>query len=446
MQHVRSLFGRALVISLVASFALTAGAQGQRVQIEFWHGLTAANADLIEGFAARFNESQDRYQVNASYRGTYPETMVSSVAAYRAGNAPHIVQIFEVGTATMMAAGQAIVPVYQVFERAGVPFDPSVYLPAVRGYYSLPDGRMASMPFNSSTAIMWINDDAFRAAGLDPEEPITTWDELRAAANAVVQSGASTCGFSTAWPTWVQFEQFSAIHDVPFATRANGFEGMDAELRINSPLHVRHVQTLVDMQAEGSFTYGGRDSTADALFPSGECAILHGSSGLLARVLREATFDWSVQMLPYYDDVPGAPLNSVIGGASFWVFNAPGRTDEEYRAIAEFFNFLAQPEIVEEYHKRSGFLPIVFGVFEELEAEGFYAENPGRDIPYLQLNRAEPTENSKGFRLGNMPEIRNIIQEEIERAFQGEQSAQQALDNAVARGNTVLRAFERANR
>jgi sn-glycerol 3-phosphate transport system substrate-binding protein len=441
---VRSARGMALIALALVLFVGTA--QAQRIQIEFWHGLTAANGELIEGYAQQFNESQDRFHVNASFRGTYPETMVSSVAAFRAGNAPHIVQIFEVGTATMMAAGPAIVPVYEVFERAGVPFDPEVYLPAVRGYYSTPDGRMVSMPFNSSTAIMWINNDAFRAAGLDPDEPITTWDDLRAKANAVVESGAAPCGFSTAWPTWVQFEQFSAIHDVPFSTRANGFEGMDAELMINSPLHVRHVQMLIDMQAEGSFTYGGRDSAADAIFPSGECAILHGSSGLLARVLREATFDWSVQMLPYYDDVPGAPLNSVIGGASFWVFNAPGRTDEEFRGVAEFFNFLAQPEIVVDYHKRSGFLPIVFGVFEGLEAEGFYAENPGRDIPYLQLNRAEPTENSKGFRLGNMPEIRNIIQEEIERAFQGEQTAQQALDNAVARGNTVLRAFERANR
>jgi sn-glycerol 3-phosphate transport system substrate-binding protein len=450
MNEHRSIVRRrgALVwaLSLITAAVLTTTAYAQPVEVEFWHGLTAANGELLEGYVAEFNASQDQYQVNASFRGTYPDTMVAAIAAARAGNAPHIVQMFEVGTATLMAAGPAIMPVYQLFEDTGVPFDPEIYLPSVRGYYSLPDGRMMSMPFNSSTAIMWINHEAFEAAGLDPAAPLETWDDVRAAANAIVDSGAANCGFTTAWPTWVQFEQFSAIHDVPFATRANGFEGLDAELMIDSDLHVRHLQMLIDMQAEGSFTYGGRDSAADALFGSGECAIVQGSSGLLARVLREAEFDWSVQMLPYYDDVEGAPLNSIIGGASFWVFTAPGRTTEEYAAVAEFFNFMSQPEMVVRYHQESGYLPIVFGVFEQLEAEGFYDENPGRDIPYLQLTRAEPTENSRGLRLGNLPEIRNIIQEEIEAAFQGQQTAEQALATAVERGNVVLRAFERANR
>ncbi|MBA2667773.1 MAG: sn-glycerol-3-phosphate ABC transporter substrate-binding protein UgpB [Trueperaceae bacterium] len=434
-----------LAICLLSPLLLFTVAQAQ-VEVEFWHAFTGVNAELLEGYVADFNESQDEYQVNPSFRGSYPETMVAAISAFRAGNAPHIVQMFEVGTATMMAAGEAILPVHQLFEQTGVAFDPEIYLPAVRSYYSLPDGRMMSMPFNSSTAVMWINEDAFRDAGLDPEVQLETWDDVRAAATAIVEADAATCGFSMAWPTWTQYEQFSAIHDVPFATRANGFEGLDAELMINSDLHVRHLQTLIDMQADGAFTYGGRDAAGDALFPSGECAILQGSSGLLARVLREAEFDWSVQMLPHYDDVEGAPLNSVIGGASFWVMQAPGRTDEEYTAVANFFNYLARPEVIRDWHLQSGNLPIVFGVFDELQAEGYYDENPGRDIPYEQLTRATPTENSRGFRLGNLPEIRNIIQEEIERAFQGEQGAQQALDTAVERGNAVLRAFERANR
>jgi sn-glycerol 3-phosphate transport system substrate-binding protein len=434
-----------LIIILSSLFLLSA--QAQRVEVEFWYGLTQPLGGVLEDIVQDFNASQDRYTVTPVFRGAYPETMQAAIAASRAGNAPHIVQMFEVGTATMMAAGPAIKPVYQLFEETGIDFDPDIYIPAIRGYYSLPDGRMMSMPFNSSTAVMWVNNDALRGAGLDPETvSLETWDEVREVARQVVDSGAASCGFTTAWPTWTQFEQFSAIHDVPLATQANGMEGLDAELMINSELHVRHVQTLIDMQAEGSFTYGGRDSAADALFPSGECAILHGSSGLLARVLSEAEFDWAVHMLPYYDDVPGAPLNSIIGGASFWVMTAPGRTDEEYRAVAEFFNFISTVEIVERWHVQSGFLPIRFGVFEQLLEDGYYDENPGRDTPYLQLTRSEPTENSRGLRLGNMPEIRNIIQEEVELALQGQQTAQQALDRAVERGNTVLRAFERANR
>jgi sn-glycerol 3-phosphate transport system substrate-binding protein len=272
--------------------------------------------------------------------------MVAAIAAFRAGHAPHVVQMFEVGTATMMAARGAVKPVHELMREAAVPFDPSAYVPAIRGYYSLPDGRMMSMPFNSSTAIMFYSTDAFQRAGLDPEKPPRTWAELRAAARRIRATNAAPCGFSTAWPTWTQFEQFSAIHNIPLATKANGMEGMDAELRINSPLHVRHVQTLIDMQKEGSFKYGGRDAAADAIFPSGECAILHASSGVRARIVRDAKFKWAAAMLPYYDDVAGAPKNSIIGGASFWVMTAPRRTAEEYKGVAEFFRFLGRPEVV----------------------------------------------------------------------------------------------------
>jgi sn-glycerol 3-phosphate transport system substrate-binding protein len=331
-------------------------------------------------------------------------------------------------------------------KETGVAFDPAAYLPSVAGYYSLPDGRMMAMPFNSSTTIMFYNKDAFKKAGLDPNKPPQTWADLRAAAQKIRAANASPCGFTTAWPTWAQFEQFSAIHNVPLATKANGLAGLDAELKINSPLHVRHVQTLIDMQKEGSFKYGGRDAAGDALFPSGECAIIHASSGLRARIAREAKFEWGAAMLPYYQGTPDAPKNSIIGGAAFWVMTSPTRKSEEYKAVAEFFRFISRPEVVAKWHTDTGFLPVTFAGYERVKASGFYQQNPGTDIPFLQMTRTPTTENSKGLRLGNMPEIRNIIQEELEKAFQGQQTAQQALDNAVQRGNVVLRNFERANR
>jgi sn-glycerol 3-phosphate transport system substrate-binding protein len=436
-----------VVAVLLASLAGPATAQAQqRVQVDFWHGLAQPLGGILEKIVADFNASQATYQVNPSFKGSYPDTMVAAIAAFRAGNAPHVVQMFEVGTATMMSARGAIKPVHELMREAGVPFDPDVYVPAVKGYYSLPDGRMMAMPFNSSTAIMWYNKDAFQKAGLDPGKPPRTWPELREAARKIKAAGATPCAFTTAWPTWTQFEQFSAVHDVPYATRANGMGGLDAELKINSPLHIRHVQTLVEMQKEGTFKYGGRDAAGDALFPSGECAIIHASSGLRARIVREAKFSWAAAMLPHYPEAAGAPKNSIIGGAAFWVMTAPSRKPEEYKAVAEFFRFIGQPEVVARWHTETGFLPITSPGYERAKAAGYYQQNPGADIPILQLTRTQPTENSRGLRLGNLPEIRNIIQEELERAFQGQQGAQQALDGAVQRGNAVLRAFERANR
>ncbi len=411
------------------------------MSVDFWYGLGKPLGDILENVVTDFNNSQDKDWVNAVYKGGYPDTMNAAIAAFRAGKAPHIVQMFEVGTATMMAAKGATKPVYELAKETGWQLDPNIYIPAVRGYYSEGD-NMISMPLNSSTPILYYNIDAFKKAGLDPTKPPKTWAETRAAAKKLVDSGAAKCGFTFEWPTWTQLENFSAIHNVPLATQANGMKGLDAELKFNSPLHVRHLQTLMDMQKEGSFKYGGRDGNATALFPSGECAMIHASSAARARIKRDSKFEWGVAPLPYYEDVPGAPLNSIIGGASLWVMNSPGRTPDEYKAIAEFFRYISQPEVDAQWHQQTGYLPITHAGNDQTKAAGFYEKNPGADVPYQQLTRSQPTENSLGLRLGNMPEIRVIVYEEWEKAFQGQQTAQEAMDSAVKRGNQVLRKFE----
>ncbi len=413
-----------------------------RTQIEFWHALRGPLGESLEGIVSRFNASQSRFMVNAAFKGSYPETMVAAIAAFRAGNAPHIVQMFEVGTATMMSAKGAIKPVYELMKEAGVPFDPAVYLPAVRGYYSSVDGKMVGMPFNSSTPVLWYNKDAFRKAGLNPDNPPKTWAQLREMAQKIRATNAAACGFTTAWPTWIQFETFGALHDVPFATRANGFEGFDAELTVNSPLYVRHLQFLMDMLKEGTFKYGGRDAAGDSLFPTGECAMVTASSALYGRVSREAKFDWGIAYLPYYDDVAGAPKNSIIGGAAFWVMTAPRRTADEYRGVAEFFRFIGSAEEAAKWHEETGYVPITYTGMQLASASGYYQRFPWAELPIKQLTRTIPTKNSKGVRLGNMPEIRVVLYEELEKAFQGQQTAKQALDSAVRRSNEILRRFQ----
>ncbi len=444
--HATSRLFRSFLATLLVVFAIGSISQAQPIEIQFWYALTGPLGEHTLAQVEDFNASQDRFRVVADFTGTYDETMVAAIAAFRAGTAPHIVQMFEVGTATMMYSG-AIKPVHELFEMTGVPFDPDVFLPAVAGYYSLPDGSMMSMPFNSSTAVMWVNDDALAAAGIDPATvSLGTWEEVFEVAQQVVDEGGADCGISFAWPTWTQYEQFSAVHDVPLASLSNGMEGLGAEMMVNSELHVQHLQNLVDARQSGAFMYGGRGNAGDGLFVSGECAIVQGSSALVARVEREAEFDWTIHMLPYYEGTPGAPINSVIGGASLWVMDRADRPDEEWEGIAEFFAFLASIEQAEKWHVDTGYLPIRFGIFERLMEEGFYDDKPALRIPYEQLTRGTPTANSSGIRLGNLPQIRAIIEEEIELAFEGQQTPQQALDTAVERSNVVLRAFERAQR
>jgi sn-glycerol 3-phosphate transport system substrate-binding protein len=442
MRFAKTLAAAAMTALLGSSLA---AAQTPPVQIEFWHGLTQPLGGMLEQIVTDFNASQSGYKVNASFKGQYPEVMTAAIAAFRAGNAPGVVQMFEVGTATMMAAKGAVKPVYELMQESGLPFDPNAFVPAVKGYYSTPDGKMLSMPFNSSTTIMFYNKDAFTKAGLDAAKPPVTWPETIEAAKKLKAAGIE-CPLTSAWPTWTQLENFSAIHNVPLATKVNGMAGLDTELKFNSPLHVKHIQNLLDMQKAGLFKYGGRDGAGDALFASGECAMIHGSSGLRGRLVKEAKYAWGAAPLPYWPDAKDAPKNSILGGASFWVLKSPTRKSEEYKGIAEFFNYINKPEVAAKWSMDTGYVPVTTAAFEIIKKSGYYDKNPGADIAYLQMTRTEPTDNSKGLRLGNMPEIRNIMQEELEKALQGQQTAQQALDAAVERGNVVLRNFERTNK
>ncbi|MCC5979518.1 MAG: sn-glycerol-3-phosphate ABC transporter substrate-binding protein UgpB [Salinarimonas sp.] len=440
MTFTRTLLAASTAMILVAG---ATHAQAQPVEIDFWHAMGGELGDRTQDVVDGFNESQEEFRVNAVYRGNYTETMTSAIAAFRARQQPHLVQVFEVGTASMMAAEGAIFPVYRLMEEHGRDWDPSAYLPSVVGYYADPDGNMLSMPFNSSTPVMYYNRDAMEAAGLDPNTPPTTWGELIDMSRAIIDTGAAECGFTTGWQSWVQLENFSALHNVPFATNANGFEGLDTEFRFNSDLHVRHIANMKEWQDEDVFRYGGRRSDPAPLFYNGECAFYMNSSAAQAGVAANTDFEFGVGMLPYYDDVEGAPQNSIIGGATLWVLN--GHTDEEYAAVAAFFDYLSEAEVQADWHQVTGYLPITMASFELSQEQGFYEVNPGTDTSILQMTLNEPTEHSRGLRLGNFVQIRDVINEELEEVWSGNKSAQEALDDAARRSNDLLRQFEADN-
>jgi sn-glycerol 3-phosphate transport system substrate-binding protein len=437
---------------LLAASAATAFAAATRsraadpVKIAWWHAMTATNGEALNKLVAEFNASQTDVVVEPAYKGVYADVLNATIAAYRAGQAPHIAQIFEVGTGTMLNAGKATKQIWQLSEETGFKIDPATYIPAVRGYYSLPDGRLASVPFNSSTTVMWINKDAFKAAGLDPETPPETWPQVIEAARALKAKNAVEIPVSTGWPCWIHLEQFSAIHNLVYATRADGFEGLDAELKINSPAHVGQIQRLVDMQNEGLFQYAGRGDAVENVFTAGKIGISFESSGDRGLYTRSCKFAFAAAMLPWDPALIKAPNNSIIGGASLWAMTAPDRTAAEYAGVARFLAFLATPEKSAQWHEGTGYVPVTIAGYELAKQQGWYEKNPGTDLPIKQLTRGTVTENSRGFRLGRMAELRNIIEEEMEGALGGKQTAQMAMDNAVARGNKVLRDFERAAR
>jgi len=430
------------ILAAALGVAFAAPAQAQ-VEIQWWHSMGGALGEALNGLANKFNAGQKDYKVVATFKGSYPESMTAAIAAFRAGSGPHLLQVFEVGTATMMAAKGAIVPVATVMRNANEPFDPKAYLPTVTGYYSDQKGNMLSFPFNSSTVMFYVNKDAFKKAGLDPNKAPKTWKEVVAAAEKLKAAGQQ-CVYTTSWPSWMHIENFSAWHNVPIGTKENGFGGLDTQFAVNSPLHVRHISMLADMSKKGLFTYAGRTNQGDAKFSSGECAMFSGSTGAQAGIRKAGKFDWSINFIPYHDDVRGAPQNSIIGGASVWIMG--GKKAEEYKGVAKFMAFLSQPEIQMGWHTTTGYVPITQAAYEMTKKSGFYEKDPGAELAVKQLTNKSPTANSKGLRFGNFVQGRTVIEEELENVFSGKKEAKAALDDAVRRGNEILRQFEAANK
>ncbi len=434
---------RILLALVGAALGAWTGLAQAAIEIQWWHAMGGALGDKLNEIAAGFNKSQPAYKLVPVHKGNYTETMTAGIAAFRSGKAPHILQVFEVGTATMMGAKGAIKPVYKLMAEAGEPFEPKDYLPTVTGYYTTADGKMLSLPFNSSTPILYYNKEAFRRAGLDPEKPPKTWPEVAAAAKKA-QAAGYPCGFTTAWQSWVQIENFSAWHNVPIGTRANGFEGLDTEFTFNSPLHVRHIGMLANWQKSKIFDYGGRRGASQAKFTSGQSVMYTPSTAGYAGITRTPKYPFGTGMLPYWQDVPGAPQNTIIGGATLWVMT--GHSAEAYKGVAKFFSYLSSPEVQADWHQFTGYLPITKAAYALTKKQGYYKKNPGTETALLQMTRAAPTDNSRGLRFGSFVQIRDIINEELEAVWGGKKTAKQGLDAAVRRGNVLLRKFERTYR
>src|SRR5690606_1505685 len=416
------------------------GAAHAATDINFWHSMQGALGERFDALVDEFNKSQSDYVVHAVYKGTYGESMNAVIAAFRGGNAPDILQVFEVGTATMMYAKGAIQPIQEMSEQAGDPINPADFLGAVASYYSSPEGKLVSMPFNSSTPVFYYNKDAFKKAGLDADNPPKTWEEVAEAGKKLRAAGLE-CGYTTSWPSWIQLETFGAWHNTPYASQDNGFGGLDARLQIDKPLFVRHLTFLSDMAKEGTFTYGGRGDASNALFTSGKCGMFTGSSGNRANIIKTGNFEFGTSSLPYYDDVAGAPQNSIIGGASLWAFAK--KSPAVYKCVAKSLKFISNHEQAAQWHQGTGYVPVTKAGFELTKQSGFYEKNPGSDVAVKQLD-ATTTENSRGIRLGYLPQIRDIEDGVMEEIFSGKVEPEAGLKDIVKRSDELLSRFQKS--
>ncbi|HET9734549.1 MAG TPA: sn-glycerol-3-phosphate ABC transporter substrate-binding protein UgpB [Burkholderiales bacterium] len=430
---------RILLVAL--GVALTCGARAA-TEIELWHAMRGPAGAELDALVRRFNASQREVRMKAVYQGGYDQTYSRALAAHFERKGPHLVQVVEAGNASLMAWRGAVKPAWEVLAEAGVKLNTADLVPAVASYFSDGSGRLLALPFNAATPILYYNKEAFRRSGLDPEKPPRTWYEMVRTLGTLIDSGMA-CGYATAWPAWVLLENMSLWHNQEFATNGNGVGGADARFAFNTHVMMRFIAMLSSWSKAGYFTYTGRGEEAEARFAAGECAVLTTSSAAQERIARDAKFAIGASHLPYYDDVPGAPQNTVPGGAGLWAFG--GKKPAEYRAVAKFFSFLLQAGEQARWHQRTGYLPVTRQAYELSRKAGYYRERPGQEIALRQLVAA-PTRDSRGIRLGDYRWIRAILDEELEAVWAQARTPKDALDRAVERGNEMLQRFESSNR
>src|SRR5712691_8261224 len=432
--------------ALVVAFAvLLAGAPAHaqgRTEIHWWHAMTGQLGEALVTLAKQFNESQGEYEIKPLNKGSYPETLTAAIAAYRQKNPPHLVQVFEVGTQTMMLSG-AVYPVWELMRDNEVKIDWNDFIKPVVGYYTK-DGKLYSMPFNSSTPIFYYNKDTFKKAGLDPEKPPKTWQDVEASSKKVIAAGAAKCGFSTGWPSWTMVENMHATHDQPFASKHNGFDGVEGvELLINKEFGQKHVGALAGWQKDNIYSYGGRQGTADPKFVNGECAMYIQSSALIGGFTKGIKFQWGTGQLPFWGP-PYTKATSIIGGATLWVMK--GKPATENRGTAKFLKFISEPNQQMWWHVTTGYLAISNTAVKNLEAGYHFKKFPDQYTAFAELTKGKATANSQGLRLGNFVQIRDVIEAEMENIFAGKKTTKQGLDDAVAKSNEILKEFAAANK
>lgn len=408
-----------------------------RIQITFWTAYSGQLGSDIQHIVNQFNASQTKYEVKAVYKGTYPEVLSATIAAYRAHQAPNITMVFDVGTATMMDSSGVYVPVYKLMAQNHIPFATSNFIGAAGSYYETASGKLDSMPFASSTPVLYYNKAML--ASIRAKVP-TTWTQMGTVGQGLVSHGTAKNGFTIGWPDWTQFEQFAVWNNYHYATHHNGYTAIKGvKLLINTPPFVNHIAQLASWQKSGVFTYDGRESTPATLFIDGKVGMYIDSSGEYSAIASGAKFAFGEAPLPYVAGAAGAPHNTVVGGNSLWVMS--GNPAATYPADAAFLHFLMSGPVQAYWATHTGYVAVTNAGVAQLTNNGYYQAHPDAKVAINELTNKPANSWTRGIRLGNLPQIRNIENAAITAVFAGRESAQTALNAAETQGNAVLANF-----
>ncbi len=430
------------IVATLAAFAVAAmgtAAHAEKIKFDYWYGLSGDLGATLAETCTRFNASQDKYEAVCTGYDGYELVVQSAIAAFRAGQAPTILQSFDAGTADLMMSGE-FYPVQKMMADFNIDIDWDNYFPGIKNYYSSSKGELFSMPFNSSTPVMYYNVADLAKAGVKAPE---TWEDFEAALKAVKAADPARCAYGYEPSVWIDLEQFSAIHNIGIATNNNGYDGMDTQFTYNTTLHVKHMENIQRWITEGlaEVKTAATGMTSQDAFAQNQCAFYFGSIASHSSVHLKGVegLTWDVAMLPMMAGMERH--NSVVGGASLWVLS--GKSEDEYRGAAEYMKFLATAESEKWWVSNTGYIPVTQSAFKQLTDEGFYAAAPykGREVAIASLTASEVGPLTRGYRLGSMIQTRAEWLSEVQAALNGQKTMQEALDTAVERSNAMLTKF-----
>lgn len=416
-------------------FAVSTGAHAA-TEITFWHAMGGQLGETVNAIAKDFNASQDEVVLTPVYKGSYEETMTAGIAAFRAGEAPHIIQIFDAGAATIINAKGAVLPVAELLNTYGKSFNAEDYIAGVRYFYADAEGEMIGMPFNSSTPVLYYNKAALEEAGVTPPQ---TWEEFQEIAPKLKEAGYIP--LSQSHTPWIFSENFHSRHNLQMANAENGFDGVATQIMYNNEHMVAHFSALKGWLDAGLYGYyGTKWGDNQKPFIDQEVAMWLGSSGSFGGLKAAAQFDFGTTFLPYWASVVDQGQRTFIGGAA--LFAMAGHPDEDYEAVAKFFEYLTLPETQVFWHKETGYVPITQAAYALAKEQGYYDEQPDAEVGIQQLS-LDGGEWTRGYRLGYYVQIREVMQREYDKIFSGATSVEDAFVAIEEDANKLLERFAR---
>ncbi len=414
------------------------------VSINFWHAMTAANEDTLKRLTDEFNASQDRITVTPLFQGTYEDNLNKVLASLGSGSVPAVAQLEDTVTQLMFDSG-AVIPAQDFIDAED--YDLSDFLPQVLDYYRV-EGRLLPMPFNVSNPVLYYNKIAFEKAGLDPEKPPATLDELKDDSQALVDAGTAPHGMALDIKPWY-LEHFLAKAGVDYANNGNGREERATEVAFDSEEGLEIFTWWKDMVDSGlALNVGRNPSDSEQLFAIagrqaemaiGTSAALRSSIDVLesAHVAGELLdIDLGVGPMP---GLPGETGGVLVGGGALYIM--ADRPPEEQQAAWEFIKFLVSAESQAEWFGGSGYIPSRVSSHDLPAALQIVEQYPQFQVAVDQLAESPVTIATAGALMGAFLESREAVTSGIEAMIlQGKEPAD-ALAQAAAEANAALERY-----